>query len=234
MCSGGGAAYRGGMLITEQLFLLLTRDDGKPVNAFAYNAYGLAAAAIADLVLAQRISLSDDKDPRVHVASSEPTGDRVLDHALNRLRERDGKKLSSLVQDGKVNPETEVVAALQRAGVVAVEAKRYLGFVPEKRPTLDPTPERTVRERLRAVLAGSTPTVQEATLLSILQGLDVAHTALKEEAPGMSKRDLKKRIEQAAGEVPEGTAVAKAVEALNTVLLTSVIIPVVVSSGGSS
>ena len=234
------------MLITEQLFLLLTRDDGKPVNAFAYNAYGLAAAAIADLVLAQRISLSDDKDPRVHVASSEPTGDRVLDHALNRLRERDGKKLSSLVQDGKVNPETEVVAALQWAGVVAVEAKRYLGFVPEKRPTLDPTPERTVRERLRAVLAGSTPTVQEATLLSILQGLDVAHTALKkeapgmskrdlkEEAPGMSKRDLKKRIEQAAGEVPEGTAVAKAVEALNTVLLTSVIIPVVVSSGGSS
>lgn len=76
--------------------------------------------------------------------------------------------------------------------------------------------------------------MQEATLLSILQGLDVAHTALKEEAPGMSKRDLKKRIEQAAGEVPEGTAVAKAVEALNTVLLTSVIIPVVVSSGGSS
>ena len=42
------------MLIAEELFLLLRRDDGKPESAMAQRGYGLAAAVIADLVVAGR------------------------------------------------------------------------------------------------------------------------------------------------------------------------------------
>jgi hypothetical protein len=46
------------MLIVEELFLLLRRDDGKPESVSAQRGYGLAAAVITDLVLAGRITLS--------------------------------------------------------------------------------------------------------------------------------------------------------------------------------
>lgn len=221
------------MLISEQLFLLLTKDDGAAESAFSMNAYGLAGAVIADLVAAGRITLSEDKDPKVHVLDPGPTGDPVLDHALDRIRQREGKKLSSLITDGKVNPESQVVESLTRRGVITVEPKRFLGLVPEKRPTADPAPERAIRERLRVVLAGGTPTVEEATLLSILHGLDLVSTVLKEETAILDKKALKARIEEAASEVPQGTAIAKSIEAFNLIMLTAVIIPAVTSTSSS-
>ena len=58
-----------GMLIAEELFLLLRRDDGKPESAMAHRGYGFAAALLTDLVVARRITLSDDKDPRMSARS---------------------------------------------------------------------------------------------------------------------------------------------------------------------
>ena len=49
------------MLIAEELFLLLRRDDGRPESAVAQRAYGLAAAIITDLVVAERITLGDPR-----------------------------------------------------------------------------------------------------------------------------------------------------------------------------
>ena len=221
------------MLIAEELFLLLRRDDGKPESAMAQRAYGLAAAVITDLVVAERITLSQDKDPRMTVLVPGPVGHPALDAAMLRLEQKDGKKLSSLVTDGKVAVEREVAAALAAAGVVAIEEKRALGLVPEKYPVRDPEPERRLRERLRVVLQGGTPTPADASLLSILQGLEVAPKVLENEKGTLGKRDLKQRIEDVSTDVVAGDAVAKAVAAMNTALMTAVIVPIVVSSGSS-
>ena len=42
-----------------------------------------------------------------------------------------------------------------------------LGLVPEKYPVCDPEPERRLRERLRVVLQGGTPTLADASLLVV-------------------------------------------------------------------
>jgi hypothetical protein len=217
------------MLIAEELFLLLRRDDGKPENAMAYHGYGLAAAIITDLVVAERITLSDDKDPRMTVLVPGPVGHPALDAAMTRLEQRDGKKLSSLVTDGKVGREKEVAEALAAAGVIRVEEKRALGLVPERYPVVDPEPERRIRERLRTVLLGGTPTPADASLLSILQGLGVAPKVLEQEKGDLGKKELEQRIEEVATDVVAGEAVAKAVAAMNTAIMTAVIVPVVVS-----
>ena len=47
------------MLICEELFLLLTKDSGKPESRMTYPAYGLTGALLTDLLLAGRISLSN-------------------------------------------------------------------------------------------------------------------------------------------------------------------------------
>ena len=220
------------MLIAESLFLLLRRDDGKPENAMAQRGYGLSAAIVTDLVLAERITLSDDKDPRMSVLVADATGHPALDAALHRLGERDGKKLSSLVTDSKVGVEAKVAEALAAAGVIEVEEKRAMGLVPAKYPVLDPEPERRVREQLRVVLAGGTPQPEDATLLAILQGLQVAYKVLEEERGTLGRKDLKRRIEEVSTEVKAGEAVAKAVAALNTAIMTAAIIPAI--AGGAS
>ncbi|GIM64512.1 hypothetical protein Pve01_94870 [Planomonospora venezuelensis] len=217
------------MLISEELFLLLRRDDGKPESAMAQRGYGLAAAVITDLVVAERITLSDDKDPRMTVLVPGPVGHPALDAAMARLEQRDGKKLSSLVTDGKVSREKEVAEALAAAGVIRVEEKRALGLVPERYPVVDPEPERRVRERLRTVLLGGTPTSADASLLAILQGLEIAPKVLEEEKGTLGKKELKQRIEEVSADAETGDAVAKAVAAMNTAMMTAVIVPIVVS-----
>jgi hypothetical protein len=220
------------MLIAEELFLLLRRDDGRPESATAQRGYGLAAAVVTDLVVAERITLSEDKDPRLKVLVPGPVGHPALDAAMVRLEQKDGKKLSSLVSDGKVAVERELAGALSAAGVIDVTESRALGLVPEKYPVRDPEPERRVRERLRLVLQGGTPTLADASLLSILQGLGVASKVLEEEKGTLGRRDLTKRIEEVSTDVVAGEAVAKAVAAMNTAIITAVVVPVVVS--GSS
>ncbi|MDO5627837.1 MAG: GPP34 family phosphoprotein [Mobilicoccus sp.] len=221
------------MLIAEDLLLLLTRDDGKPENAFAYSAYGYAAGNITDLALRGRLTLSDHKDPRVSISDPTPTGEPALDAALARLSDRDGKRVSSLVTDKRVAAEDEVVAGLQRAGVIEVEPKRLLGLVGERRPVADPTRERDLRDRLRLVLAGSSASPAESTLLALLCGLDMAPKVLAQETV-LSKRELKKRIEAITEEATTGSdvsaAVRRAVSSMNTAIMTAAIVPTITAA----
>ena len=217
------------MVIVEELFLLLRRDDGRSESVTAQNGFGLAAAVVTDLVLAERITLSEDKDPRVGVLSPAPTGHPALDTALARLVEKDGKKLSGLVTDRRLAVEQQTAEALATAGVVRIEEKRALGLVPARYPVLDPEPERRVRERLRTVLAGGTPQPADATLLAVLQGLGIAGKVLAEEKGDLGRRDLKRRIEEVSTDVRAGEAVARAVQAMNTAIMTAAIVPAIVA-----
>ena len=214
------------MLIAEELFLLLRRDDGTPEVWSAQRGCGLAAAVITDLVLAGHVTLSDDKDPRVSVLRPGPAGHPALDAAMARLEACEGKKLSSLVTDRQVAVEQQVAAALTADGIVRTEEKRVLGLVPAKYPVLDPAPERRVREHLRAALVGSTPRTEDATLLAILQALGVAPKVLAKEKGTLGRRDLEQRIKEISAEVEAGDAVSRAVATMNSA------IPVVISDGG--
>ncbi len=221
------------MLIAEELFLLLRRDDGKPERASTQRGFGIAAAVITDLVLAERVTLSDDKDPRVTVLVPGAAGHPALDAALARLVERDGRKLSSLVTDRKLAVEEPVARALAAAGVIKVEEKRAMGLVPAKYPVVDPEPERRTREQLRLVLHGGTPRPEDATLLAILQGLGVVGKVLAEEKGTLGRRDLKSRIEQVSTEVKAGEAVARAIAAMNAAIMTAAVLPAIAAGAGS-
>ena len=166
------------------------------------------------------------------VLDRRPVGHRGLDATLARLVDRDGKRLSSLVTDARVAAEHAVGEALADAGVLHVEERRALGLVPAKYPVRDAEPERALRERLRVVLQGGTPHPQEATVLAILQGLDVAATVLDHERGTLDKKDLKRRIEAISEDVVAGEAVGRAVRAMNTAIMTAVILPAAVGGAG--
>lgn len=217
-----------------EIFLLLTSDDGGQESWGTQTSWALSAATIADLLLLGRVELGNERDPRVRVVDPTPTGRPVLDTVLTRAADKDGKRLSALVQDGRLNPEDEVIRSLVEARIIEVVPKRLLGLVPAKRPTLDHAPERAVRERLRTVLIGGQPSATDATLLAILQGLGVTKKVLSAESEGMSRRDLERRVEQACAEVPVGAALKRAIDALTAAILAAVIVPTVAGGVVSS
>jgi hypothetical protein len=225
--------YAEGMLVAEQLFLLLRRDDGRAESAMAQSGYALTGAVLTDLLLAGHISMSDDKDPRVTVTAPGPVGDPVLDAALERLREKDGRKISRVITDGKLDPTDRVAASLAGAGVISVEPKRALGLVPARYPVLDPWPEQALRERLGAVLAGATAQPSEAALLSLLKGLGIARTVLKAERGLLGRRELDRRIDEVAKDSVVGKAVAKAIQAVQAAIMVTMAAAAATSAGSS-
>lgn len=203
------------MLVAEQLFLLLRRDDGRAESAFAQDGYGLAGAVLTDLLFAGHITLDDGKDPRVGVAAPGSVGHPVLDAALDRVRAKEGKKLSSLVADGKLDPQERVADSLAAAGVISIEPKRALGLVPARYPALDPWPEQALRERLQAVLSGASAQPNEAALLSLLKGMSIAGRILKDEKGTLGRHELNHRIEELSADPVVGKAVATAIAAMS-------------------
>ena len=224
-------AYGGGVLVSEQLFLLLRRDDGRPESAWTFTDYAMTGAVLTDLVLSRHIALDDGKDPRVTVVTAGTAGHPVLDAALERLRAKEGKKLSTLITDGRLNPTARVGESLAAAGVVGIEPKKALGLVGARYPVLDPWPEQNLRERLQAVLSGATPQPGEASLLMLLKALGLAGKVLEREKGVLGRRELNRRIDEVASEDVVGKAVAKAIEAMAAAV--SVIAVGVVAAGSS-
>lgn len=217
------------MLITEELFLLLCDDYGTLEHGRARSRCGLISAVISDLILAEKLQVSDHNNPRITVVPDAAAKNPVLDTTLERLRPEVHTKVTTLVTDNDFNPEHEVARSLADAGVVRVEEKRLLGLIPERYPVVSAEPERSLRQQLAAVLAGDTPRSQDETLLSILQGLDVAHTVLEDEKAGRNRWKLKSRIEEISEETIAGHAVARAIQSMNAAIINAAILPAATS-----
>ena len=83
-----------------QLLLLLLNSDGKPV-AGRTTGYLLAGALLADLVLRGRVDIAGPAEMvqpgRVLVRGTMPTGDALLDTALERVRQHQGAEPSTVI-----------------------------------------------------------------------------------------------------------------------------------------
>lgn len=226
------AAYREGMLIVEELHLLLLRPDGRVESSVSTNRlFGEVAAVIVDLVLHHRVTVGEGKNPAITIVSAEPTGHPVLDAALSRLAPVNGKRLQSLVMRSKLDPLDEVVESLVTQGILARGERGFFGWGAERTPESDPGPETLLRSRLAGVIAGTlAPTQADLALLAILQGMNAAHPLLRDEVGPISSGQLKKRIEQLAEGSPTGDAVSRAVTMVISAAMMAAMTPVFVAT----
>lgn len=225
--------YAGGMLIVEKFYLLMKKDDGRSEAGSSMAAYGMNAAVITDLVLAGRVAISDEKKPRLKVLSAEPTGHPAMDHALNWLQHKDGKKLDSLVTSGSLDPQEPVVDSLVGQRVLQRGEGGFLGLGRYRHPVLNPEPERLLRAALAEVIAGrKRPDIGETTLLAILEGMNATRWILKEETHGMRPKEVKQAIGQIVEDSAVGSSVERMVKSMNAAMMAAMILPVVVAGSG--
>jgi hypothetical protein len=162
------------VLIAEDLLLLVTDDESGRAKSSTPVDLGLAGALLADLALLQRVGIADDgkqvKKGRLVVRDASPTGDALLDGALDRLGRYVGKRPDKAV--GGLTKETRraLYLRLTARGLVRQHESKLFGITLRR---TWPAQERSHEQLLRANLAlcvgsGRTPNERDAALLAIL------------------------------------------------------------------
>jgi hypothetical protein len=228
------------MLIAEELLLLLTRDDsGKLVLSGTEADIGLAGALLVELALQRRVDVAGDdgsaKKGTVVVLDADPTGDRLLDSALEAISAKPRKPQDVL---GKLTRglRPQLYARLTERGLVRREEGKVLGLFPSNRwPAEDAGHERALRTALDAALVqGIEPEPRTASVIALLSALRAVPKVVDLAGTGLSKKQLNAR----AGQVAEGSwgsaAVRKAIDEMIAAVTVATTAAAVTGSAGSN
>lgn len=160
------------LLLHEELLLIALRDEK---GAIHYQAgmcqYALAAAILAELLLAERIAVEDDKKRIVNVTNTRPIGEPLLDECLSRIESaRRRQRLRAWVQRlaNTRQLRQRIAAGLCQRGILREDEDRVLWLFRRKLfPQRDPRHERRIIERLRRAIFTETRSVAPRTAILI-------------------------------------------------------------------
>lgn len=214
------------MLIAEDLLLLLTDDGTGKLRMPAVQVdFALAGANLIELTLMNRVELAwdgaTDKSGRVVVRDPAPTGDDVLDAALEALIADDRKKPQAAVKKLAKNARERLYERLAARGALRSERARMLGLFPRHTwPAEDARHEAEVRRSITDTLVrGTPPDTHTAALIALLHALRCEQEVVDFRQHGMSKGDLRAR----AAEIAIGNWAAEAVRKTIDAMLAAVV-----------
>jgi len=224
----------------ELLLLALDDESGRPVvDGSTLNA-ALAGTAVAELVAAGALALQEGDGGEVRAGRLRRTGaarpaDPLLAEVVDACHGKaPGDAVGALTTmtftDRGAELREQLLEELVADGVLTHERGKVLGLFPTRRwPEADPSTEREVRERVRAVLVhGAEPDPRTALLVSMLSVTKLAPKVF----PGDDRKAVQARADAVRESGWAGGAVAKALDDLMAVLVVTVIVPTVVA--GSS
>jgi hypothetical protein len=201
------------MLLAEDLLLLLTDDaTGKLVVPSAQADVALGGANLVELTLMGRVGVDDRK--RIVVPDPSPTGNQVLDAALEIVSDRQGKKPKSVVGPLGKHLRAALYDRLVAEGILRAEESKVLGVIPVHRwPAEQAEHEASVRTQVTQVLVqGTTPEPRTAALIALLHALKSEHRIVSPKEHGLSKRELAARAKQVADGDWAAAAVRQAID----------------------
>ena len=200
--------------IPAELFLLLTNDAGRQ-DSTQFRKQALAAAAVVELTLREKVSLDEGRNPHVEVVDTASLDIAELDQALGALTELDGKRIKSVIGHRWMDL-TEVIG-VGWAAAGAIERKD--GWFLTSWPTQDSSTEEELRTRLVAALTDpARRSLQDAILLEMLRALKIAHRILKNDIPGVSRRELDRTITELHVDSPATAAVRQIIDDMAAVI----------------
>jgi hypothetical protein len=217
------AAYDLTMMLAEDLLLLLTDDTtGKLLVPGSQLDVALGGAQLVELAVAGRVDVDDRK--RLVVPDASPTGEPLLDRALETAQRRAGRKPSAVIGELGKGLRAQLHDRLETAGILRREQGRLLGLFPTTSwPAASARHEAAVRAALVGPLVhGVTPDPRTASLVALLHALRATHKVVVPKEHGIRRRDLDRR----AKEVAEGSwgsqAVRQSIDAMTAAITAGV------------
>jgi hypothetical protein len=228
------------MLLAEDLLLLVTDDASGRLSVPAAQAdAGLGGANLLELTLMNKVGLSGkeeiSKPGRIVVRDPSPTGDPVLDAALQTIVAHQGKNPSTLIRPLGKNLRQTLYARLASSGLLRVGQGRILGLFPAQRwPAQDSRHEAQVRQQLiQALVQQSTPDEKTAALIALLHALRCEHKIINPGDYGLSRRQLRSRAEQIANGNWASEAVRRAIQEMTAAVVAAVSSAAAASAGSA-
>lgn len=186
------------MLICENLFLLLTEDDGRPASGIRLPNPALSGALLTDLVLTELVSLSPDKHAKVLPNQPHPLRQYhpILLEAVRQLQSIKPKRARELIAQDQLKARTLIGDYLVHVGTAWKEEAKWLGMRPARYAIPDGRPEMALRTHLASVLRGeSMASINDAIVLSILKDIRGAQRTFRSDVPEMSRKQVRARID---------------------------------------
>jgi golgi phosphoprotein 3 len=223
--------------IHEELMLIALRDqEGTRHWRADHCGYALSGALLAELVIEERISIASDKKQTVGVINASATGNEVLDHALRMVNTaKKPRGAADWVQRfSRIKGLAKrVTAALCSKGILREdEGKVLLIFNRRIYPTLDPVPERRIRERIRRAITGLTlhPKARTAVLISLADAAGLLRIYFEKQL----LKQHKSRIKQIASGEVTGGATAAAIQAAQAAATAAIVAATVATTAATS
>ena len=199
------------MLICQEMFLLLTKDNGKK-EAVTNNETALSAGLFSDLLMHDAVGISAKN--KVHATDKKPEHP-VLAWAWDGLHERRTSSVKTLLQARWFSPREKIAQDFRDHGQLEIEDAAWWQLGGDRYIMTDTALEDEVRERLAAVLDGTqNPSVKDMIILDILREVKGAYPLLKEDAPEMKRREMRNRIKELKQQVDYDDAAASAVKTI--------------------
>ena len=211
----------------EQVLLLALRDEKGTVESRAgWYSLALGGAILSELLLAGSIEIADDKNKLVSVVEPRGLGDPILDECLERIgTARRRRSASDWIRSfaGIKRLRHRVAEGLCRRRILKdSEDKVLLLFTRKIYPTIDPAPERRLREQLRRAIFQDSRTVNPR--VTILVALAHATGLLRAHFDARDLKRRKHRLDRIAKGDLAGGATRAAVEAAQAVAVMTAII----------
>lgn len=187
------------MLISEEMFLLATKENGAPDPRIQNGSYALNGALLADLLASGTVEATDStKGAKL---SSSSASSSHIDHPLIReatqaLASHLPAKASHIVQSSWLSARESVGRSLGIEGFVQVKGPRMFKLGRTRFPIIDLDAKNRILARVGGVLRGEEAASKNDTvLLPILQDTNALHsTLLSGELRGMKSGDVRERI----------------------------------------
>jgi hypothetical protein len=227
-----------GMLIAEDLLLLLTDDEtGKLAASPGEVDVALGGALLVELVLMQRVDLAGSPqqapEGRLIVRDATGTTDPLLDEALATVGQNQGRKPQNVVTALGKRVRVRLYDRLAGRGLLRAQGGKILGVFPRHSwPALDSSHEDSVRADLLAAVRNTMATdPRTGALISLLLALNAFHKAVDPAAAGLSQREMNARAKRIAeGDWASG-AVRHAIDSMHAAVIAATSSAVLPGSG---
>lgn len=200
------------MLIAEELLLVGTDLEGRNLLG-SHRTIVLGGALLTELALRERLDI-DDRG-RLRVVEGGSTGDPVLDEALVRFGEREGKKPKDVLDRVGKKLQQPLFDSLVRRELVRPEPVKALGLTLSTRwPVVTSGPrDATLTDLVRVITRAQEANSRTGALISLVYAVDALPRVLtKELRPGMTNREVKRRGKEVTKGRWASEAVVKAVQ----------------------
>lgn len=214
-------AARHDLTLYQEILLLALHDEKGTATFGSMHGLALGGAILAELMLAGRLDIAaEGRYGLVTERNPKTTGDPILDDALKRVRTAKRRAPPSTWVSrfgGTKDLQHGVARSLAQRGVLReAEGRVLLVFSRRTWPTLDPSPERALIERIRSAIVGNAePDGRTAIVIALAKSTGLL-------AAAFDRKELKAnkaRIEAIANGSALGRATHQAVEAVQAAVM---------------